>query len=152
MSGDQREMTVPAQKAGTGNGAPFPAQFPPPVDPQAEFIKRGLDPEATHARAAVMPSHREVVCAVARGEADVGLASRAWAQRVGLECVPLCREAYGLLVPAGLLGDPRVVCLCAEAQSSAFRRELAAVSGYQTRRTGALTYEPPSGPRSLFVP
>src|SRR5919112_3754799 len=28
------------------NGArPAPAQFPPPVDPQGEFVKRGLDPE-----------------------------------------------------------------------------------------------------------
>src|SRR6201747_1553882 len=26
-------------------GAPAPAQFPPPVDPQGEFIKRGLDDE-----------------------------------------------------------------------------------------------------------
>ncbi len=32
--------------AGSTNGAtPAPAQFPPPVDPQAEFIKRGLDPD-----------------------------------------------------------------------------------------------------------
>src|SRR5437016_9705955 len=27
------------------NGAVAPAAFPPPVDPQKEFIKRGLDPE-----------------------------------------------------------------------------------------------------------
>src|SRR2546426_12312514 len=27
------------------NGAVAPAAFPPPVDPQREFIKRGLDPE-----------------------------------------------------------------------------------------------------------
>src|SRR2546430_10567326 len=27
------------------NGAIAPAAFPPPVDPQREFIKRGLDPE-----------------------------------------------------------------------------------------------------------
>ena len=32
--------------ASSSNGAgPAPAQFPPPVDPQAEFVKRGLDPE-----------------------------------------------------------------------------------------------------------
>jgi electron-transferring-flavoprotein dehydrogenase len=31
--------------AGGNGGAPAPAQFPPPVDPQGEFIKRGLDPE-----------------------------------------------------------------------------------------------------------
>ena len=31
--------------AGSNGGRPAPAQFPPPVDPQGEFIKRGLDPE-----------------------------------------------------------------------------------------------------------
>ncbi len=31
--------------AGSDGGAPRPAQFPPPVDPQGEFIKHGLDPE-----------------------------------------------------------------------------------------------------------
>jgi electron-transferring-flavoprotein dehydrogenase len=31
--------------AGSNGGAPAPAQFPPPVDPQREFIKHGLDPE-----------------------------------------------------------------------------------------------------------
>jgi excisionase family DNA binding protein len=126
------------------------ASRPPSAGVRAHFDAalrhEGVDPGAAHAQAAVLPSHREVVCAVARGEADVGLASRAWAQRVGLDCIPLCREAYGLLVPASLLGDPRVVRLCAEAQSAAFRREIAAVGGYQTRRTGALTYEPPNRP------
>jgi electron-transferring-flavoprotein dehydrogenase len=31
--------------AGSNGGAPAPAQFPPPVDPQGEFIKHGLEPE-----------------------------------------------------------------------------------------------------------
>src|SRR5919107_4403529 len=31
--------------SGINGGRPAPAQFPPPVDPQGEFIKRGLDPE-----------------------------------------------------------------------------------------------------------
>src|ERR671914_2150596 len=31
--------------ASMNDGPPAPAQFPPPVDPQGEFIKRGLDPE-----------------------------------------------------------------------------------------------------------
>jgi len=31
--------------ASMNGGAPAPAQFPPPVDPQVEFIKHGLDPE-----------------------------------------------------------------------------------------------------------
>jgi electron-transferring-flavoprotein dehydrogenase len=31
--------------AGSNGGAPAPAQFPPPVDSQGEFVKHGLDPE-----------------------------------------------------------------------------------------------------------
>lgn len=106
-----------------------------------ELRRQGLDPEAIHARATVLASHRDVVCAVARGEADVGLASAAWASRVGLECIPLCRETYGLLVRASLLGDARIVRLCEVAQSPAFRKELGTVCGYQARFTGAILFE-----------
>jgi molybdate-binding protein len=107
----------------------------------SELRRQGVDPEAIHANATVLSSHRDVVCAVARGEADVGLASLAWAHRVGLECVPFCRETYGLLVRANLLGDPRIIHLCEVAQSPAFRRELGTVSGYQARLTGAISFE-----------
>ncbi|MBV9946977.1 MAG: helix-turn-helix transcriptional regulator [Myxococcales bacterium] len=104
--------------------------------------REGLDPAAVHAGASVLGSHREVVCAVVRREADVGLASAAWAARVGLESAPLCRETYGLLVRASNLGDPRVVRLCELAQSGAFRKELGGVAGYEARRSGAIIYEP----------
>lgn len=81
-----------------------------------------------------------MVCAVAHGEADIGLASGAWTNRVGLGFMPLCRETYGLLVRASSLGDPRIVRLCEVAQSHEYRRELAATCGYQARLTGAISY------------
>jgi molybdate-binding protein len=81
------------------------------------------------------------VCAVARGEVDVGLASLAWAARVGLDCAPLYREAYGLLVRASLLGDPGLGRLCEMAQSADFRRQVASVHGYQAHQTGTISYE-----------
>jgi molybdate-binding protein len=113
-----------------------------------ELLKYGVDPDAVHARATLLPSHREVACSVARGDIDVGLASRAWADRVGLEAVPLFREAYGLLVKASLLGDPRIIQICQTAQTAEFRREIAAVRGYEARLTGTITYEPPKSSRS----
>jgi excisionase family DNA binding protein len=111
-----------------------------------ELRKNGVDPEALHGRAVLLPSHGEVVWAVARGDCDVGLASLAWASRVGLECVPLYRETYGLLVRASSLGDPGLIRLCQLAQSAEFRREVGAVRGYETRQTGTITYEPPKSP------
>jgi putative molybdopterin biosynthesis protein len=107
-----------------------------------EARRQGLDPRALHARAMVLPSHREVVCAVARGEADVGLSSVAWGHQVGLRCVPLCRETYGVLVRASLLGDPRIVRLCEVAQSAAFRQELGEVPGYDAELSGVIAYQP----------
>jgi molybdate-binding protein len=113
-----------------------------------ELVKHGVDPDAVHGRATLLPSHREVACAVVRGDVDVGLASRAWADRVGLEAVPLFRESYGLLVKASLLGDPRIIRICQTAQTAEFRREIASVRGYEARLTGTISYEPPKPPRS----
>jgi excisionase family DNA binding protein len=113
-----------------------------------ELRKHGVDPDVVHTNALLLPSHREVACAVARGDVDVGLASRAWADRVGLECVPIFREAYGLLVRANMLGDPRLVELFGTVQTSEFRRELTAVRGYESRLTGTISYEPPRSQRS----
>jgi len=106
----------------------------------AALRQEGIDPEAIHASAALLPSHLEVVCAVARGDADVGLASAAWAQKTGLAFRPLFTEPYGLVLRASDLGDPRVVRLCEAAQASAFRRQLANVAGYHPRKTGAIVY------------
>ena len=124
------------------------ASRPPTAGVRAHFDeelrRQGVDPEGVHAGAVVLPSHRDVVCAVARGEVDVGLASQAWADRVGLECVPICSEAYGLLVRANLLGDPQVVRLCEVAQSFAFRSELGGVAGYDPKLTGLISYQSPT--------
>ncbi len=106
--------------------------------------RRRMNSEEVHAAAALLPSHEAVVCAVARGDADVGLASEAWARRVGLRFEPLCSEAYGLLVRASQLGDPRIVRLCEIVQGAAYRRALDAVAGYETRRTGTVSYEVPA--------
>ena len=123
------------------------ASRPPTAGVRTQFDdvlrKHGVDPDALHGRAAIVPSHREVACAVARGDCDVGLASLAWASRVGLEFFPLYRETYGLLVRASLLGDPALILLCEMAQSAEYRREVAAVPGYQARQTGTIAYEPP---------
>jgi excisionase family DNA binding protein len=101
----------------------------------------GVDAEAVHRRALLLGSHLEVAAAVAAGRADVGVASAAWAERLGLAFQPIAREAYGLLVRARDLGDPRVVRLCEVAQSEAFRRDAAAISGYDAAGAGDIRYD-----------
>jgi excisionase family DNA binding protein len=102
----------------------------------------GVDPRRVAARAHAHDSHREVVCAVLRGEADVGLATRAWAHRVGLAFRLVVEESYGLLIRAADLGDPRVVRLCEVAQGERYRRMLAGTPGYDLTGIGDIRYDP----------
>jgi putative molybdopterin biosynthesis protein len=106
----------------------------------AELRNAGVDPDALHARAAILPSHLEVACAVARADTDVGLASSAWAQRTGLSFRPIFTETYGLTVRACDLGDPRVLRLCEAAQSATFRCQAARVAGYNSKRSGTILF------------
>ncbi len=100
-----------------------------------------LDPERVHRRAQLLSSHLDVVLAVVSGGADVGLASRAWGVRAGLDFHPLATEAYGLLVKARDLGEAPVVRVCEVAQGSAFRSEVGAIPGYDADGAGDIRYD-----------
>ena len=100
-----------------------------------------LDPEKALRKAVLLDSHLDVVCAVAAGRADVGLASRAWGERAGLSFTPVASEAYGLIVRARDLGDRRVVRLCETAQGKSFRDEVGAIAGYEAAGAGDIRYD-----------
>ncbi len=104
----------------------------------AALLGAGVDLSRAYAEGAIYRSHRDVVMAVLRDAAEVGLASRAWATRAGLGFLALTSEAYGLVLGAGDLGDPRVVALCEVAQSAAYRGKLRGDLGYEPRRTGEI--------------
>jgi excisionase family DNA binding protein len=101
----------------------------------------GVDARSINARTKTCGSHLEVACVVARGDADIGLASRAWAEELGLSFSLLAREAYGLLVRARNLGAEPIVRLCEVAQSERFRNEVAAISGYDPTGAGDVRYD-----------
>lgn len=100
-----------------------------------------LKPESIHRRSQLHESHLEVVAAVAAGRADVGVASRGWAARLGLSFRAIATEAYGLLVKARDLGDARVVRLCEVAQGAGFRDAVSAVPGYDAAGSGEIRYD-----------
>jgi excisionase family DNA binding protein len=101
----------------------------------------GLTSARAHKKGLELPSHLEVVAAVVSGRADVGLASRAWGERFHLAFHPLATEAYGLIVKARDLGDPRFVRLCEAAQGRAFQAEVGAITGYDAAGAGAIRYD-----------
>jgi putative molybdopterin biosynthesis protein len=100
-----------------------------------------LDPDVVHRRALLLPSHLDVVLAVASGRAEIGLASRAWGERAGLVFHPLATESYGLIVKACDLGDGRVVRVCELVQGDAFRSEVGNIPGYDTEGAGDIRYD-----------
>lgn len=104
------------------------------------LAEAGLSLERLRTRATEVASHRDAVCAVVRGDADVALTTTAWAARVGLEVLPLGTEGYELLMFADTLGAPAAVGLCELAQGRVLRQALAAIAGYDATDAGAIRY------------
>lgn len=93
-------------------------------------------------KAGRLASHREVVLAVLRGEYEVGLATRAWAETVGLAFRSLAVESYGLLLRATDLPRPEIVRICEVAQSKPYLDRIAKIPGYDTTGCGVMRYDP----------
>ncbi len=82
------------------------------------------------------PSHSAVAHAVAQGSADVGIGIQAVAVAMGLDFVPLVQERYDLVCLKTALLDPTVVSLRKTLQSSAWRKQLDGIHGYQNENSG----------------
>lgn len=82
------------------------------------------------------PDHASVARLVSLGLADTGPCIRSTALELGLDFVPLAEERFDLVVPVEYDDLPSVRALLGELDTSAFRRELDASGGYDTRHTG----------------
>jgi excisionase family DNA binding protein len=107
------------------------AHFDRALEHEGVELSRLLSRTQTH------DSHRDVALAVARGDAEHGLATAAWADRTGLAFFPIASEPYGMAFRAESLGHPKAVALCELAASTAFKQTLTA-RGYRTRRSGRI--------------
>lgn len=82
--------------------------------------------------------HAAVAQAVAVGAADVGLTTRAAADAAGLDFQPVSEESFNLLVRESDADRPEMRALLATARSNDFRRDVGALPGYGTARSGDL--------------
>ncbi len=80
--------------------------------------------------------HRAVAQLVASGLGDVGVATRAAAKVFGLGFTPLALARFDLVFHAELGTDERARVLLECLASARFRRDLGAMTGYQTAQTG----------------
>ncbi|HEU4405522.1 MAG TPA: helix-turn-helix transcriptional regulator [Polyangiaceae bacterium] len=104
----------------------------------AALRREGVEPAAFGRPATSYASHQDVVLALARGEAEAGLTTRAWAARLGLGFRALASEPYAFLLYARDLERPEVRRLRSLLGSPAMRGALEAAAGYDARRAGDL--------------
>lgn len=106
----------------------------------AALMRASVPLDEAYRRATEYASHREVALAVAGGDADAGLTTRAWALTARLAFHPVASEAYGLCIRADSLADPCVVRVCELSQTASFRKRLRDAHGYGVERTGELKF------------
>ena len=80
--------------------------------------------------------HEAVAQAVAFGAADVGVTTEAAATAYGLEFRQLSEESFNLVIRPDELARPTVKGLLAVARTPAFHRDVGALPGYGTARSG----------------
>ena len=104
------------------------------------LARLGVDPAAIAGYRQEVFTHTAVAAAVAAGSADCGLGISAVAKSFGLDFVALARERYELAIPAENLDLPGMERLLELARSPAWRREVAALGGYDLSETGRMVW------------
>ncbi len=103
-----------------------------------ELQKAGIDPGRVSGYRNEEYTHMSVAMAVASGRADAGLGVLAAARALDLDFVPVTRERYDLVMPAGLLEDSRVRLLLEIIRSSRFKDQVLSMGGYEVEETGRI--------------
>lgn len=84
-------------------------------------------------------SHLEVARLIAEGQADAGIGVWSAAKLLGLDFIPLQEERYDLVIPTPYLtSHPGLANLLDMMVSRAFRTEIEALGGYDTREMGKI--------------
>ncbi len=81
-------------------------------------------------------THAAVAAFVASGMADAGIGVQTAAHRFGLHFIPLLKERYFFAMPADALQRKEFKPILSVLQSPVFRKQVAALKGYEAARTG----------------
>jgi len=96
----------------------------------------GVQTAAVRGYSDEMHDHEAVARAVALGAADAGVTTKAAAASHGLELRQLSEESFNLVIRPDELARPEVQGLLAVARTASFRRDVGALPGYGTARSG----------------
>lgn len=99
----------------------------------------GLGPRTVRGYDLIVTSHVEVARRIATGSVDAGIGLRSVAKLHGLHFIPLQDERYDLVIPTRLLAKHTSLSIFVDiVVSRAFRSEIEALGGYDTRETGTI--------------
>ena len=99
-----------------------------------EMQRLGLPAEQVRGYEHEVRLHTECARLVRSGEADAAIGLRAAAVQAGLDFIALFQERYDIVLPQGQADS--LVPLLDTLQTSAFRRGVEALTGYDTKHTG----------------
>ncbi len=99
-----------------------------------QLAAQKISTDAIRGYRTVVRTHTECAAAVQRGVADVGIGLHAAAIRCGLDFIPLFHERFDLVLPHEQADT--LAPLLDTIQTSAFRRSVDALTGYETTHTG----------------
>ncbi|GKV68221.1 hypothetical protein NCCP2716_07190 [Sporosarcina sp. NCCP-2716] len=103
----------------------------------------GILPKTVHGYDNFEQTHLAVASKVASGEADVGVGIEKTAQLVGADFVPLAAEQVDLVMLKRPDNAAFRDTVLSTLQSAAFKKELAAIQGYDFSRLGQILYDTP---------
>jgi molybdopterin molybdotransferase/putative molybdopterin biosynthesis protein len=103
--------------------------------------RAGIAPPAIDGYTDEVASHREGAYRIACKVADAALGLRAIAEAYGLGFVPIAAARCDLVIPDDLNGHPSIRILLDALQSSALRKEIDALPGYDGSVTGKVIAE-----------
>jgi putative molybdopterin biosynthesis protein len=99
-----------------------------------QLLAQGIPSESIHGYENSVRTHTECACLVQTGKADVALGLRAAAHQSDLDFIPLFHERYDIVFLKEQ--NNRLAPLLNTIQTSAFRRGIEALTGYETTHTG----------------
>jgi len=113
-----------------------------------QLARLGVDAGGIDGYQDTVATHLEVGLRVLRGEADVGLATRAAARLLGLDFTPLTRERFDLVIAKERFFAPAIQPVVEIVGSRDFRTRIEALGGYDTSDSGRiLSSGSPAPPR-----
>lgn len=99
----------------------------------------GFEPGRVKGYGRSVGSHLDVAWMVSHGLADVGVGAKVAASAFGLDFISLQHERYDLVIPRAYLSEaPVLQVLLDTLTTAAFRSEVEALGGYDTRDTGKI--------------